>query len=150
MATAPKLPDLAALRHALGPAADTAAHLGALIGSSQASRRAATEHLDAAIAPGGRASEAAPPVAEHVIALLQNDLVPDAAARIELLYFLGQVTEAAEGAPDEPGVQGCRTVLPAVLATAEHCEGDTDPDVRTEAADTAEAALEVMGRLGHP
>lgn len=149
MAQAPQPPDLADLRHALGPAADTAAHLEALTGASAVRLRAATEHLDAAIAPGGRASEAAPPVAQHVIALLQQDLVPDAAARIELLYFLGQVTEAAEGEPEAPGVQGCRTALPAVLAVAEHCERDTDADVRTEAADTAEAAIEVMDRLGH-
>lgn len=148
MAEAPQPPDLGALRHALGPAADTAGHLEALTGDESDALRAATEHLDAAIAPGGRASEAAPTVARHVIALLQQDLVPEPAARVELLYFLGQVTEAAEGGSDEPGVQGCRGVLSEVLAVAEHCEQDTDPEVRTEAADTAEAAIEVMDRLG--
>jgi hypothetical protein len=34
------------------------------------------------------------------------------------------------------------------LAVAEHCEGDQDEDVRIEAADTAESALEAMERLG--
>lgn len=144
----PPLPDLLGKRHALGPAVDTPDHLRALVAGTADSRRAATEHLDAAIVPGGRASEVTGPVAEYVIGVLRADLVLDAGAKVELLYFLGQVTEAAEGPEKEAGVPDCRVLLPAVLAVAEHCEADADPDVRTEAADAAEAAVEVMERLG--
>jgi len=136
------------VRHALGPATDTAAHLRALKSADLGAVRAATEHLDAAIAPGGRATEATPAVAGYVARLLRGDLIADPAAKVELLYFLGQVTEAAEGPAKIPGVLGCREQLATILTVAEHCEADADEDVRIEAADTAESAIEAMERLG--
>jgi hypothetical protein len=141
-------PDLSGVRHALGPATDTASHLIALSSADAAAIRAATEHLDAAIAPGGRAYEATAAVAGYVARLLFGDRVDEAATKVELLYFLGQVTEAAEGPERVPGVLGCREQLPTILAVAEHCETDDDEDVRIEAADTAESAIEAMERLG--
>jgi len=148
MATAARLPDLRGLTHALGPATDTAAYLSALTGRSGPALQAAIEHLDTAIVPGGRACAATPPVAGHVLGLLLDGAVPDPAIRVELLYFLDQVTEAAEAPADEPGVAGCRGLLTRILSAAEHCERDRDSDVRIEAADCAEAALEVAERLG--
>lgn len=142
------LPELDGVQHALGPAIDTPAHLRALQSADPEALRAATEHLDSAIAPGGRASEATPLVAGYVARLLRGDLVADPAAKVELLYFLGQATEAAEGPPKIPGVLGCRALLPTFLAVAEHCEADQDEDVRIEAADAAESAIEAMERLG--
>lgn len=143
----PRMPELAGRLHALGPADDTAAHLAALTGTSAAALEAATEHLDAAIAPGGRACPVSADVAVHVCELLTADLVPDAATRVELLYFLGQVTEAADAsvaATDPATVLDCRAALPRILGAAEHCESDDVEEVRVEAADTAESALEVM------
>lgn len=146
--TAPQPPDLSGFEHALGPAADTAGHLTALVGRSAAAIRTAIDHLDRAIVPAGGSTQAAPLVAGYVVGLLADGVVPGPDTRIELLYFLGQITEAAEGTPDEPGVAGCRALLPRILAVAEQCENDPNADVRVEAADCAEAAIEVMERLG--
>lgn len=148
---APPPPDLSGRRHALGEATDTAGHLAALVAGDAALRQAATEHLDAAIVPGGRPCPVSGDVAAYVSGLLRRDLVEHPTTRVELLYFLGQVTEAADAPPgedDDGAVAGCRAVLAEILATAEHCERDTDPDVRVEAADTAESAVEVLERLG--
>lgn len=147
----PQIPALDGRRHALGPADDTAVHLAALSGRSRGARQAATEHLDAAIAPGGRACPVSADVAQYVSDLLQADLVSDSATKVELLYFLGQITDAADGvvAGDDPDtVLGCRALLAQILSTAEHCERDAEEDVRVEAADAAESALEVMEHHG--
>jgi hypothetical protein len=146
--SAPEPPDLTGIEHALGPAGATAGHLMALTGRSEVAVRSAIDHLDTAIVPAGGSTQAAPLVAGYVAGLLMDDLVRGADTRIELLYFLGQITEAAEGASDEPGVAGCRALLPRILAVAEQCESDRNTDVRVEAADCAEAAIDVMDRLG--
>ncbi|MEJ7651232.1 MAG: hypothetical protein WKF57_19640 [Nakamurella sp.] len=78
----PQLPALDGRRHALGPADDTTVHLAALAGPSQGARQAATEHLDAAIAPGGRAWPVSADVAQYVSELLLADLVSDSATRV--------------------------------------------------------------------
>lgn len=143
-----QLPDLTGISHALGPATDTAAHLLALTTSNAAALSAATDHLEVAIVPEATATAATPAVAAHVIELLLSGAVPNATTRTELLFFLGQVTEAAEGDVDEPGVAGCRKLLPNILTVAERCEHDSQSGVRVEAADVAESAIEAMDRLG--
>ncbi|MDQ6657746.1 MAG: hypothetical protein M3Z00_05930 [Actinomycetota bacterium] len=143
-----QLPDLTGISHALGPATDTPAHLQALTSRNKAALAAATDHLDVAIVPQATATAATPVVAGHVIELLLSGEVPNALTRTELLYFLGQVTEAAEGDINEPGVAGSRRLLPKILTVAESCENDSRPMVSAEAADVAESAIEVMDRLG--
>ncbi|NNG37124.1 hypothetical protein [Nakamurella aerolata] len=141
------MPDLTGLSHAGGPAADTGVHLIALTGADAGAVAAASDHLDTAVIPGAVATAATAPVAEYAIAVLAAGQVSLPAARVELLYFLGQVTEAAQAPAAEPGVIGCRALLPEILRVAEHCEGDTSEQVREEAADTAESALEAIDTI---
>lgn len=144
MAAQAPVPDLSGLSHAVGPATDTGAHLIALTGTDPDAVAAASDHLDTAVIPGAVATAVTAPVAGYAIALLTAGRVPLPAARVELLYFLGQVTEAAQAPADEPGVAECRKLLPDILLAAEHCEGDAGEPVREEAADTAESALEAI------
>lgn len=147
MAAQVPVPDLSGLRHARGPATDTGAHLIALTGSDPDQVEAASDHLDTAVIPGAVATVVTAPVARWAIAVLNAARVPLPAARVELLYFLGQVTEAAQAPAGDPGVAECRKLLRDILLVAEHCEGDAGEQVREEAADTAESALEAIDAI---
>jgi hypothetical protein len=129
------------------------------LSSSKTHAAGAVEGIEAAVLADGAPTAAAAVVGAELVALLKSGRPESAGARVEVLYLLGQLADAAltpvtgePGAPPRPDGDGavlaCRRLLPDILAAAEHVENDPDEDVRVEAADTAEAAQEALDSLG--
>ncbi|MDT0436750.1 MULTISPECIES: hypothetical protein [Streptomyces] len=131
--TAPH-PDLgySLLLHAYGTAADTPAHLAALVREDERARADAVLHLNSAIMHQGTPWTATGPVAAHCCALVGRDELSDPGTLSGVLDFLHDVAEAAEIQGDD--LEGLahpagRDVDAEVAALLSGADPDDGPDL---------------------